>query len=536
MTNEKMQLATLRTATHAAAYLLCILFTCLLACGAASQQPAAVRLRIAFVADETDAVASELRASLKKAGMRIRRIAPKDCVRESWWQADVVVVAWPKDLAIATRTPLERWDRPTVFVGSTGDRFAKHWDLPTAKQISSWFQNAGPELDRSPFEGGNGWRARQGNLVHIPEPLPKQKPAWLASAETTIRWASHLCSDQPMVRVVRSAQGIEAERVRVRRVHAGAAKLDVDVAVIKSLFDVPNMLRGSDQEQAETLLVDLFPAGPGEGAPRNDWRQWLMLRQNGLVWNQTSQIWHFDKLAYRRSLHGRARLIGRVDGLNNDPRAIALARKVVTYHSGQALDDLATFSCWQGKVHYMWDRRRGYFRMENHSPEKPRAGGKQWQVAAIDTASGEQVVWDRNRRVSVLESFQYLVQFHFMPLMLLDPGVGLRYIEDVDDDKTATLEVRLAGRNMNLATDYRMTIDRETGAILSLTSFWWGPAGQTYPLQDTISCGPLRLPATWQFEESQSENISTIEGVKWNPTLPEGIETAVEQLSLPRKK
>ena len=59
----------------------------------------------------------------------------------------------------------------------------------------------------------------------------------------------------------------------------------------------------------------------------------------------------------------------------------------------------------------------------------------------------------RTRRVAALTSFRSLVERTFLPLMLLDPGIALGYLEEESDDVTASLTVRLAGRNMNLATD-----------------------------------------------------------------------------------
>ncbi|MFT4515445.1 MAG: hypothetical protein ACI89X_003769 [Planctomycetota bacterium] len=509
---------------------------CMLACQAPSQAPQARRLQVAFVAGKGDLAAAELRTSLKNAGMRIRHVSPEHCARESWWQADVVVVVWPKGLPVGSRTPLERWDRPTVFVGDTGDRFAKYWDLPTAKQATSWFTNSGTELESKTFEGSKEWCVRQGQLVHLPKPMPTEKAAWLASTEAAVRWAAHFRSDRPMVRMVRDKQRLEVERMRVRRLHAAAVELDVDVVTMNSLLNVPVMLLGSEQEQAETLLTALFPEGPGAGANRTDWLNWMQPRKNALVWDQTSEVWHFDKLAYRRGLRGRARRTERADGLNNDPRAIAIARRVVDYHGGQALDDLATFSCWDNNLHYMWDRRRGYFRMENHAEQQPQAPAKQWRVAVMDTASGEQIVLHRHRRRTALTAFQSLVERAFMPLMLLDPGVGLRYIEAESDDETAVLAVRLCGRNMNLTTDFRLTIERMTGAILQRSRFVNGRSKLVWSVAATVSCGPLRMPATWTVEHDELKHTFTIEKVQWNPELPDDIETATKMLSLPRAK
>ncbi len=526
-----------RHSTLAAAHLaVAALIGCLLACPTSSQTVTAARLQVAFVADKDDAFAAELRTALKQAGMRIRLVAPKECCRESWWQADVVVLAWPADLPVASRTPLERWDRPTVFVGDTGDRFAKMWDLPTARQVNERLLHAGRELEVREFAGGDGQCVRQGNLVHLPMPLPTQRAVWFAECEATVRWAAHFRSDRPMLRIVRDKQRIEAERQRVSRVHAATVALDVEANVLKSLLDLPNMLLGSDQEQAEALLVDLFPEGPGAGATRNDWMNWLRARGPALFWDPATELWHLDKLAYWRGHRGPRRIEQRAEGLDNDTRAIPLARKVVNYYGGQALDDLSTFSCWSGDVHYMWDRRRGYFRIENHEERDAATARRPWRVTALDTATNEQLDWDRTRHTAAATSFRSLIELTFLPLMLLDPGTELRYLEAQSDEQTAALAVRLAGRNMNLTSNYRLTIDRATGSVLRLSSAMQGVTYQEHSLKSTITCGPLRLPAVWESGLAPAIRTLAIEDAAWNPALPEGLETAAELLSAPRQK
>lgn len=516
----------------------------------AQAAPPSPKLAVFVVGATADAGTNALLDIVRSAGHVPRLVERAACAPEALRAADVVLVDWPASDPLGERSPLgpfERWDRPTLLLGAAGDAFAQRWGLPTAAQMAALqAKERGPEMQElRPFGGAKlaGWR--QGNLFHVALPAPL---AELPAVERTmlialIERASRFVTDRPILRYGAPA-GAElpaAESERRERI-AGACKLlDIDPSDRASLLAVLERDAKTDFGRSARLLADLVPESCDAATSRNNWKFWLQARADQLVWDALSRAWRVDLLAYWRGMPSRScRDSARADGGECDESARALASKVVQQHGGRALADLATFSCWLGDVHYMWDRRRGWFRMENHHALVPGAFGTPWKVAVIDTAADEDTIEGGGPpprpRVSARAAWRELVEREFLPAMLLDPGVALRRLPDQDADGAQALGVRLGGRGMDPVGEHVLLVDPETGAIVKRRKLTRGRAQDDTRIAATAACGPLPLPVDQVDERRNGAHHYTIVDAKWNPELPATIATATEQLSEPRAK
>jgi len=502
---------------------------------------------VAVVAD--GARAETLDAMLRAAGMRRRRIAVADCTPAALRLADVVVVDWPEG-ELPGALPLgelERWDRPTVFVGTSGERFAQGWGLPGPGEMARMAPpDLGPEMQRfAPPDGAVTEPWRQGHLWHFtcaeaPADLTAAERGWLLS---TVRVAATFVTDRPVVRhaTIAGAPLPEAERQRRTRIDTATELLRFDARALDELLALPDLLDGPYREPVQTVLQDLVADGPSVGTSRSNWGNWIKPRRDKLVWDALSQVWRLDELAFARGVASKdLRGSARADGGERDANALALATKVVQRYGGRAFDDLATFSCWQGEIHLSWDRRAGYFRAENHFEMPARARGVQWEVAVFDTAADRDVVRGGGPAPRPTVSASYLYrQLHarlFLPAMLLDPGTSIRRQPEADSAEQQALVVRLAQRGLDAKAEYLVMVVASSGEIVSVQDYSGGRQLQLWHLDATAACGPMQLPCTWHAMSRRNRSDLVVEQVAWNPVLPAAIESTTERLTAPRER
>ncbi len=399
--------------------------------------------------------AEALDTIVRDAGMRRRRIASADCTPTALRLADLVVIDWPDAAELGDSLPLgelDRWDRPTVFIGTSGERFARSWGLPGPGEMERMpADGLGPEMQRRlPPDGAATVVWRQGHLFHFacdvsPVDFASAERAWF---QFVIREAMTFVTDRPILRHA-PANGVPlpaAERERRQRIDATAALLQRNVTQRDGLAALPELLTGDRKVEAETLLQDLVVDGPGPETSRNNWRNWLKPRSDRLVWDGLSYLWRIDPLAHARGVPTLLLRGGvRADGGPRDPGAVALATKVAQHYGGRAFDDLTTFTCWQGDICYLWDRRGGWFRMENHGVLPAGARAVQWDLAVLDTAADRDVIWGGGPapqpKVSARYAFRNLIVNAFLPAMLLEPGTSLHLRPDADSaEQRALLE------------------------------------------------------------------------------------------------
>jgi hypothetical protein len=497
---------------------------------------------VAVVAD--GARAETLDAMLRAAGMRRRRIAVADCTPAALRLADVVVVDWPEG-ELAGALPLgelERWDRPTVFVGTSGERFAQSWGLPTPGELAGHDGGArGPELwSFAPPAGAKTEVLRQGHLFHFPCELPavmataEERAWWVA----TVRHAARFVTDRPIVRhaTANGAPLPAEETARRQRIEAAATGLSLDPSDMNVLLQLPDLLGGEQGEAATTLLQDLIAEGPGAGTTRNNWHNWLKPRLGAMVWDPLSHVWRLDLLAYRRGV-ATSTLAGdaRADGGEREPEAVALATRVARHYGGRALDDLATFTCWQGEVCYLWDRRAGVFRMENHHVLPAGARATPWQVSVLDTAADRELIWGGGPpprpRVSARGSYGDVLMQLFLPVLLLEPGTSLRRDRDRDSAGQQALVVRLALPGLDPKRYLRLLVDAETGTIASVEQWQGNRALSLWSVDSTTACGPLQVVTKWTADHRRRRSQVEYAAPTWNPELPPGIATATDLLT-----
>ena len=505
---------------------------------------------VAIVAD--GGAASHLEALLRNDGLRTRRLAPADCEPAALRLADVVVIDWPEDAALGDALPLgelDRWDRPTVFVGTGGERFARRWGLPTPGELGEYDSGArGPETwSFDPPAGARTEVFRQGHLFHFPTTLPTvlataAERAWLVA---TVRHAARFVLDRPIVRRP-TAAGVPLppdEVARRERIDTAAAKLSLDVADRDTLRTMSDPKLGM---ASWWMLEDLIEGRPST-QPANDlqahnnWRNWLKPRLDALVWDPWSRLWRLDQLAYWRGVPTAA-LSGdaRADGGGRDGEALALATKVAQHYGGRALDDLATFTCRHGDVCWLWDRRAGVFRMENHHELPPGRFATPWEVSVLDTATDRELIWGGGPpprpRVSARGAWRDLLTRVFLPALLLEPGTSLQRDPAGDSSGHRLLVVGLAVRGADPRTRHRLLVDPESGAIERIDEEQDGRVRASWLLEATTPCGPIVLPTAWRDERSRRESRFVVDELAWNPELPSGLATATERLTEPRRR
>lgn len=454
----------------------------------------------------------------------------------------------------------------------------------------------GPEIegmcggvnDKQPTHAGI-WR--QGNLLHFGfEPSPSQYNATGKKLLLNcIAYISRFCTDRPIVRektfvdptgsgmpswrldwlltadtvdAARLAQAFaapwqeqlmaldrEAARAFVRQrlgalcadgnrfsFDANALALGVDVQKDGVLQQLAGRLNGDQADQAEALLRRLLPDGPAVGTTPNNWRNWLQARGDALCFDPHSHVWRLDRLAQWRGVPSAAlRGPQRADGdAVRDPAAVALAEKVATCHGGaRSFDDLTSFACALGSVHYLWDRRHGVFRMENHGTIPAGNFATPWKVAIFDTAADADILKGGGPEprpfVSARGSYRELVERLFLPLLLLEPGTALQLLTE-DDEGHAQLQVRLGGRGMNPRKLFVLHVDKATGELRSLDAQPLdGARVSSWRVLACETVGPLRLPTHLRQQGRRATDLD-YSGSAWNPAVPAAAATASEWL------
>ena len=520
---------------------------------AEAQAVPTVRLTIQVVGKAGTPRTKGLVEALRAAGMQPRLVDRESCAPQLLRTGDVVLVDWPATVPLGTDVPLgpfERWDRPTILLGDAGERFAHAWGLPSASEMAAMSaEERGPEMQQlpqpaeatDPATARSTWR--QGNLFHFgggdgDGVMPAEQIAKLVEL---IERAARFVSDRPIVRrgAPHGAELPTAEQQRRQRIADGCSTLGIVARDLASLKVLPSRLEGKERKTAAQLLVDLLPAGKDIDDTRGTWQSWLGVHGDNLVFDAWSMAWRVDWLAFwRHTPTSTCRGDARADGGGGDPAAVALATRVVQHHGGRALADLATFSCRRGEVHYQWDRRRGYFRMENHAVLPAGARGTPWQVSVIDTAADEEVLWGGNGhiRVSARSAFRELVERVFLPTMLLDPGVSVVRRTADDADGLQALGVHLAGRGMDPTGEHVMLVEPTTGAIVRTWRLTRGRALFTVNMGEATGVGPLLLPCEQTELHRNRQRAFVIDEAKWNPELPADLATANHFLSQPRAK
>lgn len=502
---------------------------------------------VAIVADGGDA--PRLEQLLRAGGLRTRRVAVADCAPEVLRLADVVVVDWPEDREFGAVPPLgelDRWDRPTVFVGTSGERFARRWGLPTPVELMEADADArGPETATlAPPDGAATQVLRQGNLFHFSRPLPAVVAAaaerdWFVR---TVRTAARFGADRPILRRPVAADATAAaERARRESIDANAQLLGIDIRSRDDLLALPAAYQGPHGPKVAALLRESIADGLDAEWSRSTWKSWLGNRRQQLVWDESSYVWRVDQLAFWRGVTSeQLRGDDRADAPEPAADAVALAAKVLQRYGGRALDDLATFSCWRDDVCYLWDRRHGCFRMENHGVLPPGARATAWEVAVLDTAADRDVIWGGGPpprpRVSARSAYRDLLARLFLPALLLEPSTALARDAAADSAGQQMLVARLGLRGTDPRTNYHLLVDPATGAISRIEERRDGRVRATLLLEATVACGPMQLPSRWSQEERRRRATIGIDLPSWNPQLPDGLANATERLTAPRAR
>lgn len=523
-----------------------------LACLAGTLVPAMAqaRLSVALVGSAEDGDTQRLLALLRNVGFAPRLVHRVACGPLALRQADVVVVDWQeveRDAGLVPFGELERWNVPTVFLGDCGDVFARGWQLPNAREIAALPDDVrGPEMEAVRWPGDSTieiWR--QGHLFHF-DSAPDVE-VWSAADRDalarTVAFAARFVTDRPIVRFA-AANGDPlpaAERERRQRIDDEAKLLGLDVRRAETLTRLPESWNGP------ALLHDLVADGAGAEKTAKDWLGWLRLRQGQLVWDELSCRWRVDPVAAARAtpagglgtrVAGELRGEARADGAGRAPDAVALATKVVQHYGGRAFADLETFSCWDGDVCCQWDRRGGWFRIENHHVPLPGARVTPWDLAVLDTAADRDVLWGGGPpprlRVSARQRFRTLLTRAFLPALLLDPGTSLFRRPEADAGEQRALVVRLAHRCL-AANEFELLVIADTGEIVSVRDTT-SPRGQVWQVVTTTACGPLRLPTTWRLDGMRRATEWSLDELIWNPELSTSIDTATERLTQPRER
>lgn len=314
-----------------------------------------------------------------------------------------------------------------------------------------------------------------------------------------------------------------------------ALTLGLDLREPATLIQLADQVGGEQDATARRLLSRLLPDGPGADTTPNNWRNWLRARTRSLCHDPQSHVFRIDPLAQSRradsaSLRGAARADGEPE---RDPAATALAAKVVAHHGGaRALDDMRTFACKLGEVHYLWDRASGLLRIENHGTLPEGARATPWQVIVFDTAADADLVTGGGPAprptISGRGMFRDLIEHVFLPLLLLDPGTSLRLLPD-DDDGNHRLAVKIAGRGLDPTKTHELVLAPD-GALLGIDL---GPSAAARTnltkVVGTTQVGPLLLPTRF-VQEGGRQRETHYTTVEWNPAVQGGAFDAKELL------
>lgn len=307
-----------------------------------------------------------------------------------------------------------------------------------------------------------------------------------------------------------------------------ALALGIDLRSAKALGALANKLETGQREAATALLLELLPEGPDAGTTANNWRSWLRARQRYLAHDPFAMVFRIDPVAqWRRVASEGLRGPDRADGeAEPDPAAVALAAKVVAFHGGRrAFDDLEVFSCRYNDVHYLWDRRRGICRIENHGELPARSRATPWRVVVFDTLAEADLVTGGGPpprpRISGRGMYRTLVERIFLPLLLLEPGTSLELLGESYSGHER-LAVRIVGRGLDPSKTHVLHVE-PSGEVVG---YDLGPtAGSRVNLMriaNTAEVGPLTLPAKLTRDGPRIREIAYAD-LSWNPAVPAGI-------------
>lgn len=314
-----------------------------------------------------------------------------------------------------------------------------------------------------------------------------------------------------------------------------ALAFGLDLREPAALVQLVDRVGGDGDATARRLLSRLLPDGPGADTTPNNWRNWLRARARSLCHDPHSLVFRIDPVAQARrvdsaSLRGAARADGDAD---RDAGAAALAAKVVVHHGGaRALDDMRTFACTLGEVHYLWDRARGLLRIENHGTLPEGAVATPWQVIVYDTAADEDLIAGGGPAprpsISGRGMFRDLIERVFLPLLLLEPSTSLQLLPD-DDDGNHRLAAKIAGRGLDPTKTHTLVL-AANGALLGIDL---GPTAaartNVAKVVDTTQVGPLLLPTRF-VQEGGRRRETHYTAAEWNPAVPDGAFTSKELL------
>ncbi|MEO6597498.1 MAG: hypothetical protein ABIP94_22365 [Planctomycetota bacterium] len=177
-----------------------------------------------------------IEAMLREAGMRSRTVERSACAPELLRTDHVVLLDWPEEQAPGATMPLgelERWDRPTVFLGRGGEHFARVWGLPSPAELAE-LTDLGPEIERiEPAAGASAVVWRQGHLLYFeahssPAEFDEAERRWLAQI---LAYGSRFVIDRPIVRHPTATGAPLPERECLRRVRIDEAARALGVRV-----------------------------------------------------------------------------------------------------------------------------------------------------------------------------------------------------------------------------------------------------------------------------------------------------------------
>lgn len=492
-----------------------------------AQRPAALPLRVLLVADGLRGPAFE--AVLRAGGLRVRRLPRERAdVRELRIWPEVVVYDWPDMLGPGNALPLgerARWDRPTVLLGLAGEHLPRRWGLPTSQELLAMSQaEYGPEFEvmtRPP--GATVTAFRQGNLVHF---ATEASAAELAAADR--EW---------LAQVVAHVATCAIDRPIVRHATENGAPLpaieDERLARLATAFAT----YGHDPWQRD-LLADLIPKCKEDGAERAMLQALLLedldtsgthlefrvqLTKEALFWDPLARGWRLDYLEAirnRRYPHrGTAPEPPRLDAGVVDPDLLDVVERIAVRYGVVGFADLATFACWRGDRHLLWNRRTGIFRVEDHA-----AGARQKVVAVADVLDERAVVgphfYEPPGDAAARQEFVQMLLFAFAPVLIADHGAAVRREPQYDRKGKIGICVLPNVRLMEPEKRLYAIVDAASGEIAELgigVPFDRRQGAPRFvPVGAVAACGPMSLPIAAPGTDAHRLP-------EWNPTFADDL-------------
>lgn len=483
-------------------------------------------LRVAVVGPTSTEAAVLLRAIESGVGATVRAIPCDRVGRDSFWNVDVVVVDWPaaEDLPTELLGEFGRWPHATVLTHGCAARWADALGLPAPETLlRSRAGELGPAVER--MKMGSAAVTRHGNLLYLPKTIVVEE---LLAA--VVRRAAQFRLDHPVVRA-----SDDDKRARIREL-AAAVSLDVPA------LDVSELAKQLGEQPAwKKLVTELFPDGPGATVGSRGWRRWLKRNAKSLAFDAGRSEWRLDHLARRVGVaSAEYRGSRRVVVGPSDPVAARLAARVVARYGGDALRDLSTFSCWLGDRHVMWDRRRGYFRIENHTKVPPGRRATPWKVVVHDTHRDAELIWGGGPpprpRISGRSTVRQLSQLAFLPLLLRRASATVQVREGESTADHVRLEVKLAESHCDLTSVFVLDVEVPSASVVAIERYSGERLRERWELLEVTPCGPIQLPSRWRDVRSRRGREFVIASPAWNPDLPERLSDSKDYIAGPRSK